>query len=387
MRSALRKVREELGEDAVILSNRRVPGGIELMAATEMPPPPPPRIAVPVAAPTAAGAVERAEAAPRDDGGWWQMQQELRSMRDLIEQQYSSFAWQQYRAQQPAQAAMWRRLQRLGLAAGTVRELLESSAEAALDLRNPKTAWQQLMSRLSARIAVPEQDPVAAGGVFVFIGPTGAGKTTTIAKLAARHVLEHGNAGIALVTTDSYRIGAHEQLRTLARILNVPCKVVGAQQDLGGALYDLRHCRLVLIDSAGLNAQAPELRAQLAAIDALGERARCLQVLAANSQQQVLRAAQRSYRTANLSGCVLTKLDEAGSLGESISLLIDSALPLVYVAGGQAIPGDIERANPKALVARAIDLAKQAECDEQRLAEAFAARQHSGAGLARTLSA
>jgi flagellar biosynthesis protein FlhF len=416
MRSALRMVREELGEDAVILSNRRVANGIELLAAADMPPPPPPSAPVRdnalvresrlvrTGAPALETVESRAEAmdarnaaadypgtAARtqrsDDGGWYQMQQELRSMRDLIEQQYSNFAWQQYRSQRPAQAAMCRRLQRLGLDVNTVTELLEQAERNGVDLKNSKVAWQALMAQLSARIPAT-QDLLKEGGVFAFVGPSGAGKTTTIAKLAARYVLEHGNADIALITTDSYRIGAHEQLRTLSRILNVPCKVSNSGRDLANILYELRHCRLILIDTAGLNAKAPELREQLAVIDALGERAHCLQVLAANSQQQSLQAAQRAYHTGNLAGCILTKLDEAGSLGESISLLINSRLPLAYMADGQAIPGDIAVADAKLLVTKAIALAKQVECDEERLAEAFSARRGSAAmGSEKVLSA
>lgn len=416
MRSALRMVREALGDDAVILSNRRVAAGIELLAAADMPPAPPriPAAAAPVeaiaAAPISAAAASVAPvaraAAPQPasiaseypepavarsipgDNGWWQMQQELRSMRDLIEQQYSTFSWQNYRAAQPAQAAMWRRLQRLGLDAATARELLDPEPGAQpLDLRNPKLAWQQLMARLSARLPVLGDDPVAGGGVFAFIGPTGAGKTTTIGKLAARHVLQHGNADIALISTDSYRIGAHEQLRTLGRILNVPCKVTGAGRDLDSILYEVRHCRLVLIDTAGLNARAPELRAQLAGLDALGERVRCLQVLAVNAQQQVLAAAQRSYRTGNMCGCIFTKIDEAGSLGEALGLLLRGDLPLAYMAEGQAIPGDIAVAAARQLVTRAIGLAQHAECDEERLAGDFAgAQRQAGRGREKAVS-
>lgn len=383
MRTALRMVREALGEDAVILSNRRVAAGIELVAASEMPPeaPPAPR---PAQAAHAAVAAARgyAETAPADaelaeprrgenrTGGWWQMQQELRAMRDLMEQQYSNFSWQQYRVEKPAQAAMWRRLQRLGLDAALVRQLVEDEAAAGTD---PNATWQHLMAGLSARIPVLADDLIARGGVFAFVGPTGAGKSTTIAKLAARYVLEHGSADVALVTTDSYRIGAHEQLRTLSRILNIPCRVVGAQLDLGTALYELRQCRLVLIDTAGFNMRAPELKQQLAALSALGERVQCLQVLAVNTQHQVLRAAHRAYRPANLAGCIFTKLDEAGSLGEALSLVVETGVPLAYVADGQAIPGDIGAAQGKALVARAIALAKQNDCDEEHFAQAYAA--------------
>lgn len=404
MRSALRMVREELGEEAVILSNRRVPQGIEIVASADMPPPAPPmpdprraRGVESSGGESRSGAESRSEIEPRSGAdrrasgaepehhAWYQMQQELRSMRDLIEQQYTNFSWQQYRAQQPAQAAMWRRLQRLGLDADTVRELLADNtgvrAGAASGAPTGKSAndvWQALMAQLSARIPVwgnaDQNDLIEGGGIFAFVGPTGAGKTTTIGKLAARYVLDHGNSDIALITTDSYRIGAHEQLRTLARILNVPCKIVSGQRDLASVLYEVRHCKVVLIDSAGLNTKAPELPQQLAQLDALGDRLQVVQVLAANSQQQALLHAQRAYRTQNLRACILTKLDEACSLGECISLLIANRLPLAYIADGQAIPDDIAVGSGKALVARAIGLAKHNAGDEDQLAQAFSQR-------------
>lgn len=386
MRTALRLVREEFGDDAVILSNRRVPQGIEIVAAADMPPPPPPMPeSTAQSAPEArnfasvdnASRSSETERRQGGDNAWYQMQQELRSMRDLIEQQYTNFSWQQYRVQKPAQAAMWRRLQRLGLDADIVRELLAddlASTGAASSVptgKNANDVWQSLMVKLSGRIPVCDSDLIESGGIFAFVGPTGAGKTTTIGKLAARYVLDHGNNDIALVTTDGYRIGAHEQLRTLARILNVPCKIVSGQRDLASVLYEVRHCKVVLIDSAGLNARAPELRQQLAGLEALGDRVKVVQVLAANSQQQVLSNALRAYRTKNLSACVLTKLDEACSLGECISLIIANQLPLAYVADGQAIPGDLAMGSGKALVSRAIGLAKHNEGNEEQIAQAF----------------
>lgn len=379
MRSALRMVREALGEEAVILSNRRVPQGIELVAAAEMPPLPPRIEKSAVVADDVDPQREFADIVERPrqnqsngDTAWWQMQQELRAMRDLIEQQYSTFSWQQYRTQQPAQAAMWRRLQRLGLSGDVVRELVEKRRDAPSN--NANEAWQQLMAELSADIPVCDSDLIGQGGIFAFVGPTGAGKTTTIGKLAARYVLDHGNADIALITTDSYRIGAHEQLRTLSRILNVPCKFVSGQRDLAAVLYEVRHCKLVLIDTAGLNARAPEFARQMAQLEALGESVQCVQVLAANSQQQALQAAHKLYRTENMAGCIFTKLDEAGSLGECISLLLDSGLPLAYLADGQDIPGALAVGTGKALVTQAIALAKQNECNEGELAQVFARR-------------
>jgi len=397
MRTALKLVREEFGADAVILSNRRVEGGIELLATAEMPPPAPsfndvrnsapattsysgiqtPAVAAvgyglnsaPIAN-TAFSEMETAPAASRGDAGWWQMQQEINNMRDLLEQQFSNFAWHDYRATQPGAAAMWRRLQRLGLDTTLISKLIEACD--SVDLRVAKTAWQSLMKKLTDAVPVVGRDLLADGGIFAFVGPTGAGKTTTIGKLAARYVLDHGAGDVALVTMDGFRIGAHEQLRTLARILSVPFKIAANPQALASVIYELRHCRLILIDTAGLNANAPELKQQLAAINALGERAQCVQVLPANCHHTALKAANRAYRTDNLTACVLTKIDEAGSLGEVLSQLIQDQLPLAYVANGQNIPGDLAVAESKKLVSTAIDMAKNADGDEGKLAAAYA---------------
>lgn len=388
MRTALKLVREELGADAVILSNKRVEGGVELLATAEMPAPAPtmPASSEQVMMRSVAAASQSTNlgmagqstefsemttaTTARGDSGWWQMQQELNNMRDLLEQQFSNFAWHDFRATQPASAAMWRRLQRLGLDAALIKQLLE--ADGSIDLRIAKTAWQNVMKKLSDRLPVIGGDLVEAGGIFAFVGPTGAGKTTTIGKLAARYVLEHGAGDVALVTMDSFRIGAHEQLRTLARILGVPFKVAANPQALASVVYELRHCRLILIDTAGLNSQAPELKQQLAALHALGDRLQCIQVLPANGHPTALKTASRAYRTGNLRACVLTKVDEAGTLGEVLSLLLEAGLPLAYVADGQNIPGDLAPADARKLVAKAIEMAKNLEGDEAKLAAAYA---------------
>jgi flagellar biosynthesis protein FlhF len=405
MRTALKLVREEFGDDAVILSNRRVEGGIELLAAADMPPPAPTfpvnkspaAIAAPVAttadtyvAPSASaynnGIAVPTVSAPNlgfkeldssiapsthgGDAGWWQMRQEINSMRDLLEQQFSNFAWHDYRSTQPGAAAMWRRLQRLGLDPALIAKLMEASE--GVDMRVAKTAWQSLMKSLSDAVPVIDKDLIVEGGAFAFVGPSGAGKTTTIGKLAARYVLDHGPADVALVTMDSFRIGAHEQLRTLARILNVPFKIAANPQALASVLYELRHSKLILIDTAGLNARAPELKQQLAAIHALGDRVQCVQVLPANAHQTALKTANEAYRTGNLTACVLTKVDEVGSLGEALSQVIRANLPLAYIADGQNIPGDLAQANAKQLIGKAIEMAKNTDGDEARLAQAYA---------------
>lgn len=382
MRSALRQVREELGADAVILSHRRVAGGIELEAAadaTAVVSAPRPRAAATLTAPRPASATHAANdragadlqwpaAEPQQDSEWSRIQDEMRSMRALLEQQLSSSTWRQLEQQRPAQAGMWRRLNRMGLDAELCRLLL-----AGFDERQPPAqAWQKLMNDLAGLLPVTAVDPVLQGGVFAFLGPAGAGKTTCIAKLATRYALAHGSEGLALITTDRYRIGAQEQLRTISKILNVPLLAAKDQSGLEDLLYRLRHHRLVLVDTAGFSRRDPQLPEQLAMLDALGDRIQVLQVLPATSQYPVMKADQHAYRCHRLSGLILTKLDETASLGEPVSLMVRRNLALAYTSDGQNIPNDLAPANPRQLIAAAIGLARQRELDEQRLAQAMA---------------
>ncbi len=296
------------------------------------------------------------------------MRAELESMRDLMEQQFSAMAWGQYSQAKPLQAGLWRRLKRMGLSAQLSQQLLEQLVAHS----TAKPQWQQLMKLLCQQVPVSTEDIVAGGGRFAFVGPTGAGKSTTIGKLAARYVLQHGAEGVALVTTDTFRIAAHEQLRSYGRILNVPVQVVDKNNSLERVLYALRHKRLVLIDSAGLNRQDARLKQQLAAINELGARVATLLVLPATSQPQVIRSAYQNYRTDNLQACVLTKLDEAASIGELISLVIEKSLPVAYSSEGQGVPDDIATATGTDLVRKMIALAKTVKTGDQEMAEDMA---------------
>lgn len=301
------------------------------------------------------------------------MRIELQSMRDMLEQQLSTMAWSQYHQQQPQNASLWRRLKRIGLAAPIARQLLDQLAQApAGPEAGGKSSWQRLMIGLGRQLPTVAGDMVADGGVFAFVGPTGAGKTTTIGKLAARYVLQHGAENIALVTTDTVRIAAHEQLRTFGRILNVPVKVVDKQNSLERVLHSLRHKSLVLVDTAGFNRQDPRLQQQQASLNELANRVKSVLVIPVTSQVEVIRAAYHSYKTDNLASCVLTKLDECASLGEALSLVVEKQLAVAYSTNGQAIPNDIAVADSAGLIRLAIDLAKSIAVDDEVMADEMA---------------
>ena len=296
------------------------------------------------------------------------MRSELHGLRELLEGQLGSMAWGQVQTRQPLQASLWRRLQRMGFSA----ELSQSLLDRVGKTDDTRQAWRMLLAHLAQSIKTPEQDPLLAGGVIALVGPAGAGKTTTLAKMAARYVLEHGAQHIALVTLDSFRIGAQEQLKTLGRILNVSVTAVDPDQSLIQALAPLAHKRVILIDTAGLPANDPALRLQLESLASRGVNARNYLVLPATSQAQVLRAAYHGYKRCGLAGCIVTKADEAVSLGESLGLAISHHLPVAYLTDGPRIPDDLHTPRSHQLVSRAASLQTAEEPSEDAMADMFA---------------
>jgi flagellar biosynthesis protein FlhF len=195
------------------------------------------------------------------------------------------------------------------------------------------------------------------------------GKTTTLAKLAARYVLAHGVNSIALVSMDSYRIGAQEQLKTLGRILNIPVSYVADGETLADTLKPLAHKRVILVDTAGLPASEPALGLQLDNLAALGVKAKNYLVMAATSQGEVLKAAWHAYKRCGLAGCVITKLDEAVSMGEALSLAIGHGLPVAYTTDGPKIPDDLQVPRSHQLISRAVRLQSSQEPTEEIMAQ------------------
>ena len=290
------------------------------------------------------------------------LQAELADMRMLLEQQLDRIATnrlpalaQSNQPQNPVLASVERRLQRLGIPADAVSRVLQRSRKT----RAITEAWPEALANLAHDIPVLGQDIVDQGGVFAFVGPTGVGKTTTIGKLAARYVLKHGADKVALITTDTYRIAAHDQLRSLARILRIPVRVVDESNTLDSLLRNLRHVPLVLIDTAGFRHGDPHLKAQLQALAAI-KTVKTLLVMSCNSQEQMLKASIHAYGAAGLYGCVLTKLDETASMGEALGVVMQQQLKVVYTTDGQDIPKHLDVAKGHQLVAKAAALLQAA---------------------------
>ncbi len=420
MRTAMKLVRDELGADAAIIGNRRVAGGVELTAALDYQAAAPsrqpnpaleaelrktqakiasaqaelavravaderkdrqlfaneslvapelPATAVKMQRPVAPAQPEmRPSAAAFDQRALDAMRFELHGLRELIEVQLGSIAWGQLQNRKPQQANLWRRLQRMGLSAELSKALLERVAKVA----DPRQAWRMLLAHLAHAIKTPEVEPLEEGGVIALVGPAGMGKTTTLAKMAARYVLKYGSQSIALVSMDCFRIGAQEQIKTLGRILNVPVTQVDPGQSLVQALAPLARKKVVLIDTAGLPGNDPALRLQLESLAARGVKSKNYLVLAATSQAQVLKAAYHSYRQCGLAGCILSKVDEAASLGEVLGLAISQHLPVAYLADGPKIPDDLQVPRSHQLVSRAVSMQTAEDPSEEAMADMFA---------------
>ena len=426
-RDALKKVKETLGNDAIILSNRGIPGGVEIMAVaardmamivptpvvepamTKPRPAPtmtpdddylvtltaararvagtgePQRRAAPPVTPAAAartagpvnagiprtGALRNLEtariqpstAAPRPaaapeapasarlaaDVVPMAVMEEIRSLRKIVEQHLAGFAWGEAARSEPVKTEILRQMLDAGFSPQFSRELL---GELPADMDETQAmAWVKGAADRSLLTVGSEGDIVDRGGIYALVGPTGVGKTTTTAKLAARCVLRHGPSKVALITTDSYRIGAHEQLRIYGRILGVSVHLVKDALELQQTLDELQHKHMVLIDTMGMSQRdklVPELTDMLAGCDV-----QRLLLLSSTSRGDTLDDVVRAYAGGNLVGCILTKIDEAASLAAALDVIMRHGLRLHYVSNGQRVPEDLHLPNRGYLLHRA----------------------------------
>ncbi|UGB38794.1 flagellar biosynthesis protein FlhF [Frateuria soli] len=296
------------------------------------------------------------------------MRAELSSLREMLEMQLSSLAWNDMERRQPMHTRVLRELTRLGIDADVARAL----ADELPPQMTPEQARYLPLGMLSRGIAVSGRGRSDEAGVTALVGPTGVGKTTTLAKLAAKAVVRHGASQVALVSTDHYRIGAAAQLEHYGRLLGVRVYPAYDADSLRQVLQLLKGCHTVLVDTAGLAGNDPRLAEQLDALRAAGELRACL-VLAANAQAQSLEDAVRAYLPVKPHAAILTKLDEAPSLGGALSVLIRHRLALDYTTDGQRVPEDIAAADARLLVCRAARALKgnAPGADEAVLAERF----------------
>ena len=411
MRAALDQVRLEQGPDAVILSSRRINDGVEVIAAVDYdealiagaarqyalaasvaaPPAaeapatagakkpraaeptapaatssdPAAKSAAPVAgtvqppvlpapsavrrtmerrAPSALARDLAAVAVPQDaQRGFATVQRELKDLRHLVEKGLAGMSWHDKRVREPLQARVLEQLSAMDIAPD-VAASLAAMTPSHTSLEDTSKLPLALLLR---HLPVVDRLSTVNGGVFALVGPTGAGKTTTIAKLAARWSMRYGSEDLALVSTDCYRIGAREQLMTYARILGAGMHAPNSGRELARVLDRLKSKRLVLIDTAGMGPRDVRLSEQLEALQIGAARAKVMLALPAQGEGHALEEIIRAFAPVSPSACIITKVDEAGSLGAVISTTLRHKLKIAYLCNGQRVPEDLHSAHQR----------------------------------------
>ncbi len=291
----------------------------------------------------------------QDDAEIRQLRHEVAGMRQVIEREMNRFTDERLRGC-PVRATALDLMDEYGFDAGLARDVamqipLETEAHRGRGL---------MLGLISRKLPIAPVDPLEEGGVIALVGPTGAGKTTTIAKLASRFAEKHAPRDVALVTTDTTRIGAREQLYGYGRQLGIAVHEANSGTDLDQLLERLKDYKLVLIDTAGLGPRDRALAAQLQWLRA-ARQVRTLLVLPANTSFGDMDEVVRRFGAANLQGLVLSKLDETGRFGNALSVAVDHALPITWVTDGQDVPEDLHRASAANLVLRLEDLRRAAD--------------------------
>ncbi|MEQ4573630.1 MAG: flagellar biosynthesis protein FlhF, partial [Gammaproteobacteria bacterium] len=292
---------------------------------------------------------------PQDDAELRQLREELALMRQMIEREMNRLTDERLRGS-PVRAQALELLDDYGFDAGITRDVA-MQIPADTELHKGRGL---MLGLLSKRLPIAPVDPLEIGGVIALVGPTGAGKTTTIAKLAARFAAQHAPRDVALVTTDTLRVGGREQLHGYGRQLGIAVHEADSDQGLMALLERLRDYKLVLIDTAGMGQRDRALAAQLNWLRA-ARQITSLLVLPANAHFSDLDEVARRFAGARPQGVVLTKLDETGRLGSALSVVVDHQLPITWITDGQRVPDDLHRANAASLVLRLEDLRRAAD--------------------------
>ena len=285
-----------------------------------------------------------------------QMKSEMASIRQLLEHQVSGLMWQDLAQKEPSRAMLIDRLQAMGI----TEELADQIAGYVPTNLPADEAWEAALTLLSHQINTTNNDIIHRGGIVSLVGPTGVGKTTTLAKLAARFAQVHGADELALISTDTYRIGGFEQLETYGKIIGCQVHLAKDAQALETLVQQLSSKKLILIDTAGMGQRDMRLAEHLSTLVSNTRiRIRNYLVLAANTQHGVMQENVERFKKIPLCGCIFTKLDESLSMGEIIATSVQNGLPIGYLTDGQRVPEDIKVANAEKLVSLAEKIANK----------------------------
>lgn len=387
VRSALKQVTETFGSEAAILSNKKVAGGVEVIAALDYDDSLIPQYAAShkkldsshslstdqqISLPNKKSSLRHSLNSNIDfeqvewplDPNLQSVKEELEMMRSMMSEQFNGMAWQNFSTQNPLKAMVARRLTQLGLNSDAINRILPR----VTDEKDAECAWQKVLVMLNKSIPVANNDLLRQGGVYALLGPTGVGKTTTLAKLAARFVIKHGVGSVALISTDNCRITAQEQIQTFGQLLNVPTATASNSSDLNLLLKKFSDKKLILIDTAGVGSSDQTLTKSLEMFNHCNTKIHKLLLMPATSQSSVLENSIALFSASLIHGFIVTKLDEATSLGNILSIVTKQNIPVMYSTDGQKIPEDIRIAKSHHLISKAVWLASKYEIKSEEWA-------------------
>lgn len=213
------------------------------------------------------------------------------------------------------------------------------------------TQAQELLTKV---LPITEDNLLETGGVVALVGPTGVGKTTSVAKIAAQFILKHGANQVALITTDNYRIAAHEQLNTYGRILNIPVKIASSAEELKQLIHSFSDKKLVLIDTAGMSQRDMKLIEQINTLKENDLHIKSYLVMSAATEYKAMNEIIDAFHIFKPQAAILTKLDEAATIGSALSSLIEHNLALSFITNGQQVPEDMRHPIARDLIEQCV---------------------------------
>jgi flagellar biosynthesis protein FlhF len=400
MQEAMAKIKVEMGNDAVILHTRHFKEGgflgffakkyVEITAAVDQTPQP----VSSQGAPAAEHPNERLEAGgfeqvlKRSERRWGQAsaerilpEEEPALVRQILTQKaYRAEAARDWEEQAPEdkpdetpdsklmsemagimnaaqspptlveEQTVYRRLIRQGVEDKLAQNMIRQALKQASLMADPtdedleELILNQLLRYLK-KVRPARKQKARKAQVLAFIGPTGVGKTTTIAKLAGLYAMVE-QKNVALVTVDTYRIAAVEQLKTIGEIMNVPVKVVFTPEELSACLRELGDKDVIFLDTAGRSHKNAEQIEELGAFLEQAQADDVYLVLSGTSKTEDLADIVQTFKSMRVTALILTKLDETSFFGSIFNVACKSRLPIAYFTMGQSIPDDIEQADP-----------------------------------------
>ena len=380
MRSALDMIKQDQGPDVLILSNRKVDGGVELITADQLTeqeaarlagqqvPKRRPDVAVADLQAAATSAKPAARRVPNVAGlepqeMLWtdatvvtQMREELNNLKGLLESQLSGLAWSDFGSRHPLRARLVRVLGQVGICPELARQVVDNVPDD-LDYR---AGWHRALALLVMRMQTRDDPILRHAGRIALLGPTGVGKSTTVSKLAARYALKVGAEKVGIVSMDDRRLGAHQQMKAFGRLIGVAVHVARDARELAQACNELKGRSLVLIDTPGAAPQDSRYQQLAHSLVDLDAGIDCYTVLSATTDYLAATKLLRVNAALTPAGCIVTKLDEAATLGPSLSAIIEAGLPIAYCSAGQRVPDDLDTVTARSLIERAVRFAKSA---------------------------